>query len=132
MKTRLRVTVEGQAYEVLVETLEDLTPAASASVNQAAAAPVAVAAPAATAAPAPARPAPAAAAPGDVNTPLAGAVVEVLVKPGQVVKEDQALIILEAMKMRTPIPSPRDGTITEVLVHPGQSVIEGEAVARMA
>jgi biotin carboxyl carrier protein len=140
MKTRLRVTVEGKAYDVLVETLEDLAPRAAPPVaNKVMAAPVAAApAPAPVSIPAPA-PAPAAAppvrraaVPGDVPTPLAGLVVEVLVKPGQAVKEDEPLLILEAMKMRTPIPAPRDGAVTELLVHPGQQVIEGEVIARMA
>ena len=129
MKTRLRVTVEGKAFEVMVETLEDITPARNVPANVAAPIAAPVPPPAAPAAPAPAR---TAAAPGDVTTPLAGTVLEVLMKPGQAVQEDETILILEAMKMKTPIPAPRGGTITEVLVHPGQSVIEGEAIARMA
>lgn len=134
---KLRVTVEGKVYEVLVEMLDDAgapvapvpvqAPAASsapsASVAQAsvAAAPVA-AAPAKTSAPAGA---------GDVPSPLAGKVVSIDVKIGQVVEEGAQVATVEAMKMNTYIYAPRAGTIAAILVNPGDGVEEGAALLRL-
>jgi len=67
-----------------------------------------------------------------VKAPLAGTVVEVLVKPGQVVSEGQSIIILEAMKMETSVSAPCDGTIVEVRVQGGDSCTVGDVLVTLA
>ena len=52
----------------------------------------------------------------EVLAPMPGNILEVLVNVGDAVKEDDELIILEAMKMENPICSPVDGTIKEIKV----------------
>ena len=44
------------------------------------------------------------------------------VKPGDVVKEGQTLLIVEAMKTMNQIPAPRAGTVKRVLVEDGAPV----------
>lgn len=75
-----------------------------------------------------AAPAPAAAVKGGVATQIAGRVVSVKVKQGDVVKAGDVLLLLEAMKMENEIKAPRDGTVKEVRVADGQRVAEGETL----
>lgn len=49
-----------------------------------------------------------------IKSPMPGTVVKVLVENGQSVKEGDALIIVEAMKMETTLFAAIDGTVTEV------------------
>ena len=49
-----------------------------------------------------------------LKSPMPGTVVKVLVENGQSVKEGDALIIVEAMKMETTLFAAIDGTVTEV------------------
>ena len=58
-------------------------------------------------------------------------VLEVYVKPGDVVRHDDNLITLETGKVALDIPSPRDGTILEILVSEGDRVREGVLIARI-
>jgi acetyl-CoA carboxylase biotin carboxyl carrier protein len=51
---------------------------------------------------------------------------EVFITVGQVVKEGQTLLIIEAMKTMNQIPSPRAGTVTAILFEDGQPVEYGE------
>ena len=61
-----------------------------------------------------------------VVAPIPGLVVEVLVQAGDEVEEEQALVILEAMKMANEIRSPRSGVTKKVQVEPGQRVEQNE------
>jgi len=58
----------------------------------------------------------------DIKAPMPGLILEIHVKPGQEVKEDDSLLILEAMKMENVIKSPRDGIIKSVYVKQGETV----------
>lgn len=60
---------------------------------------------------------------------ISGNVYKVLVKDGDIVKKDQPIIILEAMKMEIEVLSPKEGTIKEVLIKVGDSVQSGDALA---
>jgi biotin carboxyl carrier protein len=60
-----------------------------------------------------------------VKSPMAGKIIQVLVKPGDAVKENQTIIVFESMKMEMEIVSPATGTVKEVKVAPGV-VIEAE------
>lgn len=126
---KLRITVEGKAYEVLVETLDASSSAASAATATSAHLPAAtpVFAPAAPVA----KQSGAATGPGVVNCPLSGKVVTVDVKVGDAVTPEQALLTIEAMKMNTYIYAPQGGTVTEVLVKAGDSVEEGSVLIRL-
>ncbi len=57
-----------------------------------------------------------------VVAPMSGVVLKVNVHPGDVVKDAQTLIIIEAMKMENEILAPRDGKIKEVFVKEGQQI----------
>ena len=124
---KLRVTVEGKVYEVLVEILDEGTQTA---------APIPVA-PATVAPVAPVAPAPVAkaavnpAAPGDVVSPLAGKLVSIDVKLGDSVAEGAQVATIEAMKMNTYIYAPKAGKVTATLVTPGDGVEEGTVVLRI-
>jgi glutaconyl-CoA/methylmalonyl-CoA decarboxylase subunit gamma len=127
---KLRVTVDGKAYDVLVEILDDggapvpARPAAHPAHVESAH----VSAPAAGSAGHPA----ATAAPGDVPSPLAGKVVSVDVQPGQSVEAGAQLLTLEAMKMNTYVFAPAGGTVNEILVNPGDAVEEGQVLVKMS
>ncbi len=127
---KLRVTVDGKAYDVLVEILDDGGDPAPA---RPAAHPAHVESAHVSAPPAAAgRPAGAAAAPGDVPSPLAGKVVSIDVQPGQKVEAGAQLLTLEAMKMNTYVFAPGAGTVKEILVAPGDAVEEGQALVKMS
>ena len=134
MIKRLRVTVDGNSYDVTVE-LPDETSApavAAAPVTPAIAAPVPAPAAPVTPKPAPAPVAPSGpAGPGDVQSPLAGRVTAVVVTVGQEVKEGDHLLTLEAMKMNTFVFAPKSGKVTEVKTAVGATVEEGQALVKI-
>lgn len=58
----------------------------------------------------------------DIKAPMPGLILEINVKEAQEVKEDDPLLILEAMKMENVINSPRDGVIKSIKVSQGNTV----------
>ncbi len=58
----------------------------------------------------------------EVTVPMVGKIVNVLVKVGDKVAEDDQIATLEAMKMEMPIVAPVGGTIKEISVTAGQEV----------
>ncbi|MDD5100114.1 MAG: acetyl-CoA carboxylase biotin carboxyl carrier protein subunit [Syntrophales bacterium] len=58
----------------------------------------------------------------EVKAPMPGKILDVLVKVGDQVKEDDELLMLEAMKMENPIYAPADGTVKEIKVKANDSV----------
>jgi biotin carboxyl carrier protein len=132
---RLRVTVEGKVYEVLVEMLDE-TGASAGAFAPSAAVPgsAGVAAPAAAAVDVSPAPAAAKRAPGanDIVSPLAGKVVSIDVKSGQSVNEGTQVATLEAMKMNTYVYAPHAGRVTEVVANAACSCGSRERDARRA
>src|SRR5215212_5932535 len=55
-------------------------------------------------------------------------VIEVLVKPGDIVKKDDSLITLESDKATMEVPAPSAGTVKDVRVKVGDKVSEGVAI----
>jgi pyruvate dehydrogenase E2 component (dihydrolipoamide acetyltransferase) len=55
-------------------------------------------------------------------------VIEVLVKPGDVVKKDDSLIMLESDKATMDVPAPSAGTVKELRVKVGDKVAEGSSI----
>ena len=118
----LRITLNGQTYEVDVEETGAVSAAAPA------------AAPAPTPAPAPAAPAPAsapAAAAGGkiVEAPMSGRIVKVLVNVGDRVSADDPVVILEAMKLENEIYADVDGVVKEIRVSANQIVNTEDVIA---
>jgi biotin carboxyl carrier protein len=136
MIKRLRVTVDGNSYDVTVEVPDETNSPAAAAVSTAPAiaAPQPAAAPVASAT----TPAPAAAAPsgpsgpGDVPSPLAGRVTAIVVTLGQEVKEGDHLVTLEAMKMNTFVFAPKSGKVAEIQTAVGSAVEEGQSLVKIA
>jgi acetyl-CoA carboxylase biotin carboxyl carrier protein len=58
----------------------------------------------------------------EVTAPMPGKILEVLVNVGDKVKEDDEVIMLEAMKMENPIYAPAGGTVREIKVKANDSV----------
>lgn len=57
-----------------------------------------------------------------INAPLPGAVVKIPVNKGDEVQEGDTVIVLEAMKMETPIKASKSGAVSEILVSIGEQV----------
>jgi len=63
-----------------------------------------------------------------VVAPMPGTITEILVNVGDQVKEDDEVLILEAMKMENPVYAPADGTVAEVKVREEDSVETGQVL----
>ncbi|WP_310382046.1 acetyl-CoA carboxylase biotin carboxyl carrier protein subunit [Flavobacterium sp.] len=61
-----------------------------------------------------------------IRAPMPGLILEISVKIGQHVKENDPLLILEAMKMENSFLSPRDGIIKLIAVDKGNAVDKGQ------
>ena len=57
-----------------------------------------------------------------IKAPMPGLILEITVNEAQEVKENDPLLILEAMKMENIINSPRDGIIKSISVKKGETV----------
>ena len=60
-----------------------------------------------------------------IKAPMPGLILDIHVKEGQEVKENEGLLILEAMKMENVITSPRDGVIKSVSIAKGDAIDKG-------
>ncbi len=65
----------------------------------------------------------------EVKTPLAGSVLRVAVREGERVREGDAVVVVEAMKMETEVSAPVSGTVTKLAVAPGDQVTAEQTVA---
>ena len=130
MRRRLKISVEGHDYDVVVEEVTDdsggLYPdrgtmrSAPAEPSQTASVSVAPATAAGASRPV--------AGPGDVVSPLAGIVLSIDVKLGAAVKAETRVVTLEAMKTKTMVAAGRAGTVSAIAVDPGQGVEVGQAL----
>jgi biotin carboxyl carrier protein len=57
-----------------------------------------------------------------ITAPIPGLVIKVLVEVGQTVKEEQPLVLLEAMKMENEIRAVREGVVKKIEIVAGQRV----------
>ncbi len=107
--SRYKVTVDGSAYEVLVEDetgkVAGISPVSDGQENAPEAVPTI-----------------------EVKAQLPGNVYEILFIPGDRVKEGETLVILEAMKMETPVVAPANGIIDAIAVTKGQTVQSGQVL----
>ncbi len=68
---------------------------------------------------------------GRIKAPIPGLISRVLVEAGQKVKANQALFILEAMKMENELRAPFDGIVKSLSVEQGQSVAQNDVLLRL-
>ena len=114
------ITVNVNVYDVTVE--ETGSTPSTASTPRRAAAPAAAAPKAA---------APAGAGSIKVEAGAAGKVFKLEAKVGDAVKKGDTLLILEIMKMETPVVAPQDGTVASIDVAVGDAVEAGHVLATM-
>ncbi|HYH03201.1 MAG TPA: biotin/lipoyl-containing protein [Bacillota bacterium] len=63
-----------------------------------------------------------------INSPLAGTILSIKVKPGESVNKNQVLLTLEALKMENEIVAPEAGLVNEVFVKTGDTVNVGDTL----
>ena len=116
------ITVNGNVYDVTVEENTNGAPAAAPAPRAAAPAPAPAAKPAAAAG---------AAGSISITAGAAGKVVDVVAAPSAAVKKGDPVVVLEIMKMETPVVAPQDGTVASVEVAKGETVESGAVLATM-
>jgi len=118
---KLKVTVNGVAYDIDVEVEEQETPSLGAIViggsSHGPVAPTTASVQASSA--------------NAVVAPLAGTVARVLVEEGQEIEAGEVLCVLEAMKMETEITAPKAGVVARILVEKGTAVQAGVALVEL-
>ena len=65
----------------------------------------------------------------EVKAPMPGAVLRVEKSVGDSVEENEEILVIEAMKMETPIKAPKAGTITSMSVSQGDKISTGQVMA---
>ena len=65
----------------------------------------------------------------EVRSEITGSVWKVLKNAGDSVGEEDALMILESMKMEIPVLAEASGRVVEIRVKPEDSVVEGQVLA---
>ncbi|HEL0247509.1 TPA: acetyl-CoA carboxylase biotin carboxyl carrier protein subunit [Streptococcus equi subsp. zooepidemicus] len=125
MLRKFKITIDGKEYLVEMEEISAPTqapvapPVQPATPDPVAEEKVAPQAPAA---------APVSAGADAMPSPMPGTILKVLVNVGDVVQENQPLLILEAMKMENEIVASTAGTVTGIHVTTGQVVNPGEGL----
>lgn len=113
------ITVNGNVYDVTVE--ETGSTSGAAAPRRTAAAPAAAVAPAASAG----------AGSIKIEAGAAGKVFKIEKKVGDAVKKGDAVLVLEIMKMETPVVAPEDGTVASIDVAVGDAVESGALLATL-
>lgn len=116
------ITVNGNVYDVTVE--ETGSTSGAAAPRRTAAKPAA----------APAAAAPAASAGAGnikIEAGAAGKVFKIEKKVGDAVKKGDTVLVLEIMKMETPVVAPEDGTVASIDVAVGDAVESGALLATL-
>ena len=118
MMKNYTITVNGTAYDVTVEEKGES--------NVGSAAPAAVSAP---------KPAPKKASSGagsvKIEAGAAGKVFKIAAPVGTKVSKGTPIVVLEVMKMETPVVAPQDGTVASIEVSEGQQVESGALLATL-
>ncbi|GAB3641567.1 pyruvate carboxylase [Spirosoma arcticum] len=69
---------------------------------------------------------------GDVGAPLQGRLTRILVKEGDVVKKNQPLFVIEAMKMESIVAALKEGTVSKVILKESTTVEQDDCVIELA
>lgn len=67
-----------------------------------------------------------------ILAPIPGTVVSIDVKVGDVIKVDDRLLVLDAMKMENHITAEKAGTVSAILVTPGQQVLQSDVLIELS
>ena len=65
----------------------------------------------------------------EIKSEITGSVWKILKNAGDAVQEEDALMILESMKMEIPVLAEAKGRVAEIRVKPEDSVVEGQVLA---
>lgn len=68
----------------------------------------------------------------EILSPLPGKIIKVNIQPNAQVVEDLEVMVIEAMKMETPIYAPCDGVIEKIFKKEGDEVEEDDVIATIA
>ena len=115
------ITVNGNVYDVTVEETGSTSGAAAPRRTAAKPAAAQAAAPAASAG----------AGSIKIEAGAAGKVFKIEKKVGDAVKKGDAVLVLEIMKMETPVVAPEDGTVASIDVAVGDAVESGALLATL-
>ena len=115
------ITVNGNVYDVTVEDTGSTSGAAAPRRTAAKPAAAPAAAPAASAG----------AGSIKIEAGAAGKVFKIEKKVGDAVKKGDAVLVLEIMKMETPVVAPEDGTVASIDVAVGDAVESGALLATL-
>lgn len=130
---KLLITVNGKRYEVDVEVLQDddlvesphvVRPPARAVDSYVTPPSASVVVPTAS----PSKPRSSGSDKKSLTSPINGVVLDIPVKEGIAVKQNDVLFVLEAMKMKTNISSPQDGKIKTIKVKVGDKIEAGQVL----
>ena len=69
--------------------------------------------------------------PAEIRAFVPGAVLSVLIEPGQAVTRGTPLLVVEAMKMHNTLLASADGTVAAVNVEPGTLVEKGDLLVAL-
>ena len=115
------ITVNGNVYDVTVEETGSTGAATAPKRTAAAPAPAAAAKPAASTG----------AGSIKIEAGAAGKVFKIEKKVGDAVKKGDTILVLEIMKMETPVVAPEDGTVASIDVAVGDAVESGALLATL-
>lgn len=65
----------------------------------------------------------------ELTAPLAGKIVKLHLEVGKPVEEDDVAVIIEAIKMETPVYAPCDGVVKQINIKEGIEVEEDDVIA---
>lgn len=66
-----------------------------------------------------------------LEAPMPATVTKILVQPGQTVRRDDVVVILEAMKMELPLRAPHDAVVHRISCQPGDLVQSGQVLVEL-
>lgn len=66
-----------------------------------------------------------------VKADIAGSIWKILMKPGDAVRAEDVILIMESMKMEIEVTAPSDGKIAEIHVKEGDLVQEGDTIVTL-
>lgn len=66
----------------------------------------------------------------EIKSPMPGLVLDIIVKPGDVIKKGDPVLVLEAMKMENSIKSQTDAVVKSIEIETGVAVEKGQVLIR--
>ncbi len=68
---------------------------------------------------------------GEIEPPMPGKILKIMVNEGDKVEENQVLLLMESMKLQVEVKAPFDGIVSKLKVKEGQTVNAGEVVVKI-